>query len=50
MQLVREKELALENAALCKYELRLVREDMKSLQEKAGKHFEVSGDLPKPGA
>lgn len=50
MQLVKEKESALENAALCKYELRLVREDMKSLQEKSGTHSEVSADFPKPGA
>lgn len=49
MQLVREKELALEHAALCKYELRLAREDIKNLHEKSATQFDVSADLLKSG-
>lgn len=47
VQLVREKELALEHAALCKYELRLAREDIKNLHEKSATQFDVSADLLK---
>lgn len=49
VQLADERELAAEKAAVCEYELRLAREDIKSLQEKLASCVEVAEDLSGPG-
>lgn len=49
VQLADERELAAEKAAVCEYELRLAREDIKSLQEKLATPVEVAEDLSEPG-
>ncbi|KAG0609564.1 hypothetical protein M758_8G193900 [Ceratodon purpureus] len=48
VQLADERELAAEKAAVCEYELRLAREDIKSLQEKLATPVEVAEDLSEP--
>jgi len=49
VQLADERELTAEKAAVCEYELRLAREDIKSLQEKLASRVEVAEDLSGPG-
>lgn len=48
VQLAEEKELTAEKAAVCEYELRLAREDIKNLQEKLSNQVEVASDLSRP--
>jgi len=48
-QLADEREVTAEKAAVCEYELRLAREDIKSLQEKLASRVEVAEDLYGPG-
>lgn len=49
VQLADERELTAERAAVCEYELRLAREDIKNLQEKLTTLVEVTEDLSEPG-
>lgn len=49
VQLADEKERTAESAAVCEYELRLAREDIKSLQEKLARQSEVVATLSAPG-
>ena len=49
VQLADEREMTAEKAAVCEYELRLAREDIKSLQEKLATRVEVSEVLSEPG-
>ena len=49
VQLADEREVTAERAAVCEYELRLAREDIKSLQEKLATRVEVTEDFSEPG-
>lgn len=50
VQVADEREFAAGRAANCEYELRLAREDIKSLQEKLSRQSEVIAALPRPRA
>jgi hypothetical protein len=49
VQLADEREVSAERAAVCEYELRLAREDIKSLQEKLATRVEVTEEFSEPG-